>query len=113
MPIFYRFREAQAAKLGLGMRADRRPKMASACNSLLLYECTNDGHARKNFEREISELYGRINRLRSVESERRNKLLSEKRHRKNQVIACEREERCDGKKVLGTKGYKPFSHRIL
>ncbi|KIO01347.1 hypothetical protein M404DRAFT_1003051, partial [Pisolithus tinctorius Marx 270] len=54
MPIFYRFREAQAAKLGLGTRADRRPKMASACNSLLLYECTNDGHARKNFEREIS-----------------------------------------------------------
>lgn len=32
--MLYRFREAQAAELGLGTRSDRRPRMASACKSL-------------------------------------------------------------------------------
>ncbi|KAG5337040.1 hypothetical protein C0989_011044 [Termitomyces sp. Mn162] len=32
--MLYCFREAQATELGLGTRADRRPKMASACKSL-------------------------------------------------------------------------------
>jgi pre-mRNA-splicing factor ISY1 len=32
--MLYRFREAQAGELGLGVRGDRRPRMASACKSL-------------------------------------------------------------------------------
>ena len=32
--MLYRFREAQAAELGLATRSDRRPRMASSCKSL-------------------------------------------------------------------------------
>ncbi|KAF9237125.1 Isy1-like splicing family-domain-containing protein [Melanogaster broomeanus] len=97
--MLYRFREAQAAELGLGTRGDRRPKMASACKSLR--ECER---WRGEILREISRKVSKIQdsgltdyEVRDINDEI-NKLLREKRHWENQIIAL----------VPGTKGYKYF-----
>lgn len=53
--MLYRFREAQAAELGLGTRADRRPKMASACKSLR--ECERwRGEILREISRKVSKI---------------------------------------------------------
>ncbi|KAN0094427.1 Isy1-like splicing factor [Tylopilus felleus] len=115
--MLYRFREAQAAELGLGTRGDRRPKMASACKSLR--ECER---WRGEILREISRKVSKIQdsgltdyEVRDVNDEI-NKLLREKRHWENQIIALgganyRRNVAMlddDGKEVPGTKGYKYF-----
>ncbi|KAG2006914.1 pre-mRNA-splicing factor ISY1 [Coprinopsis cinerea AmutBmut pab1-1] len=115
--MLYRFREAQAAELGLGTRADRRPRVASTCKSLR--ECER---WRGEILREISRKVSKIQDAGLTDYEVRdlndeiNKLLREKRHWENQIIAlgganyrrnvAMLDE--DGKEVPGTKGYKYF-----
>ncbi|KAF9001138.1 Isy1-domain-containing protein [Cyathus striatus] len=115
--MLYRFREAQAAELGLGTRGDRRPKMASACKSLR--ECER---WRGEILREISRKVSKIQDSGLTDYEVRdlndeiNKLLREKRHWENQIVALgganyRRNVAMlddDGKEVPGTKGYKYF-----
>ena len=53
--MLYRFREAQAAELGLGTRADRRPRMASSCKSLR--ECERwRGEILREISRKVSKI---------------------------------------------------------
>lgn len=115
--MLYRFREAQAAELGLGTRADRRPKMASGCKSLR--ECER---WRGDILREISRKVSKIQDAGLTDYEVRdlnddiNKLIREKRHWENQIVALgganyRRNVAMlddDGKEVPGTKGYKYF-----
>ncbi|KAH9995915.1 pre-mRNA-splicing factor ISY1 [Russula compacta] len=115
--MLYRFREAQAAELGLGTRSDRRPRMASACKSLR--ECER---WRGEILREISRKVSKIQDAGLTDYEVRdlndeiNKLLREKRHWENQIIALgganyRRNVAMlddDGREVPGTKGYKYF-----
>ncbi|KAF8834497.1 Isy1-like splicing factor [Paxillus ammoniavirescens] len=115
--MLYRFREAQAAELGLGTRGDRRPRMASACKSLR--ECER---WRGEILREISRKVSKIQDSGLTDYEVRdlndeiNKLLREKRHWENQIISLgganyRRNVAMlddDGKEVPGTKGYKYF-----
>ncbi|KAL1748056.1 Isy1-like splicing factor [Schizophyllum fasciatum] len=115
--MLYRFREAQAAELGLGTRADRRPRMASACKSMR--ECER---WRGEILREISRKVSKIQDAGLTDYEVRdlndeiNKLLREKRHWENQIIALGGANYrrnvamldADGKEVPGTKGYKYF-----
>ena len=53
--MLYRFREAQAAELGLGTRADRGPRMASSCKNMR--ECER---WRGEILREISRKVAKI-----------------------------------------------------
>ncbi|KAI0249336.1 Isy1-domain-containing protein [Lactifluus subvellereus] len=115
--MLYRFREAQAAELGLGTRSDRRPRMASACKSLR--ECER---WRGEILREISRKVSKIQDTGLTDYEVRdlndeiNKLMREKRHWENQIIALgganyRRNVAMlddDGREVPGTKGYKYF-----
>ncbi|KAF5367140.1 hypothetical protein D9758_003877 [Tetrapyrgos nigripes] len=115
--MLYRFREAQAAELGLGTRADRRPRMASACKSLR--DCER---WRGEILREISRKVSKIQDAGLTDYEVRdlndeiNKLMREKRHWENQIVALgganyRRNVSMlddDGKEVPGTKGYKYF-----
>ncbi|KJA23748.1 hypothetical protein HYPSUDRAFT_137406 [Hypholoma sublateritium FD-334 SS-4] len=115
--MLYRFREAQAAELGLGTRADRRPRMASACKSLR--ECER---WRGEILREISRKVSKIQDAGLTDYEVRdlndeiNKIMREKRHWENQIVALgganyRRNVAMlddDGKEVPGTKGYKYF-----
>ncbi|RDX51536.1 pre-mRNA-splicing factor ISY1 [Lentinus brumalis] len=115
--MLYRFREAQAAELGLGTRSDRRPRMASACKSLR--DCER---WRGEILREISRKVSKIQDSGLTDYEVRdlndeiNRLLREKRHWENQIVALgganyRRNVAMlddDGKEVPGTKGYKYF-----
>ncbi|KAI0703018.1 Isy1-like splicing factor [Cytidiella melzeri] len=115
--MLYRFREAQQAELGLATRGDRRPKMASTCKSLR--ECER---WRGEILREISRKVSKIQDSGLTDYETRdlndeiNKLLREKRHWENQIVALgganyRRNVAMlddDGKEVPGTKGYKYF-----
>ncbi|KAJ7264491.1 Isy1-like splicing factor [Mycena haematopus] len=115
--MLYRFREAQAAELGLGTRGDRRPRMASACKSLR--ECER---WRGELLREISRKVAKIQDAGLSDYEVRdlndeiNKQMREKRHWENQIVALgganyRRNVAMlddDGKEVPGTKGYKYF-----
>jgi pre-mRNA-splicing factor ISY1 len=115
--MLYRFREAQAAELGLGTRGDRRPRMASACKSLR--ECER---WRGEILREISRKVSKIQDSGLTDYEVRdlndeiNRLMREKRQWENQIIALgganyRRNVAMlddDGREVPGTKGYKYF-----
>ncbi|KAJ7741759.1 Isy1-like splicing factor [Mycena maculata] len=115
--MLYRFREAQAGELGLAVRSDRRPRMASACKSLR--DCER---WRGELLREISRKVAKIQdaglgdyEVRDLNDEI-NKLMREKRHWENQLVALgganyRRNVAMlddDGKEVPGTKGYKYF-----
>jgi pre-mRNA-splicing factor ISY1 len=130
--MLYRFREAQAAELGLGTRADRRPKMASACKSLR--ECERwRGEILREISRKVSKIqdgaclsfsrdfvYDLWSLAGLTDYEVRdvnddiNKLMREKRHWENQIVALGGANYRrnvpmideDGKEVPGTKGYK-------
>lgn len=53
--MLYRFREAQAAELGLGTRSDRRPRMASTCKSLR--DCERwRGEILREISRKVSKI---------------------------------------------------------
>ena len=132
--MLYRFREAQAAELGLGTRADRRPRMASACKSLR--ECERwRGEILREISRKVSKIqdgaYNNHTQTLSLNAngvctaglsdyevrdlnDEINKLLREKRHWENQIVALgganyRRNVAMlddDGREVPGTKGYK-------
>ncbi|KAG8725436.1 NineTeen Complex (NTC) component [Ceratobasidium sp. 428] len=115
--MLYRFREAQAAELGLAQKGDKRPRMASACKSLR--DCER---WRGEILREISRKVSKIQDAGLTDYEVRdlndeiNKLMREKRHWENQIVAlgganyrrnvAMLDE--DGKEVPGTRGYKYF-----
>ncbi|KAF5310395.1 hypothetical protein D9611_012112 [Ephemerocybe angulata] len=115
--MLYRFREAQAGELGLGTRADRRPRVPAVCKSLR--ECER---WRGEILREISRKVSKIQDAGLTDYEVRdlndeiNKLLREKRNWESQIIALgganyKRNVAMldeDGKEVPGTKGYKYF-----
>lgn len=133
--MLYRFREAQAAELGLGTRADRRPRMASACKSLR--ECERwRGEILREISRKVSKIQDGVQgfkyhqegkltmsvfilagltdyEVRDLNDEI-NKIMREKRHWENQIVALgganyRRNVAMlddDGKEVPGTKGYK-------
>ena len=53
--MLYRFREAQAAELGLGTRADRRPRVPASCKSLR--ECERwRGEILREISRKVSKI---------------------------------------------------------
>ncbi len=137
--MLYRFREAQAAELGLGTRSDRRPRMASACKSLR--DCERwRGEILREISRKVSKIQDctschtvsasspllsppfprSIAGLTDYEvrdlNDEINRLLREKRHWENQIVALgganyRRNVAMlddDGKEVPGTKGYKYF-----
>ncbi|KAG8692838.1 NineTeen Complex (NTC) component [Ceratobasidium sp. 394] len=115
--MLYRFREAQAAELGLAQKGDKRPRMASACKSLR--DCER---WRGEILREISRKVSKIQDAGLSDYEVRdlndeiNRLMREKRHWENQIVAlgganyrrnvAMLDE--DGKEVPGTRGYKYF-----
>jgi len=115
--MLFRFREAQAAELGLARKGDRRPRVASSCKSLR--DCER---WRGEILREISRKVSKIQdagltdyEVRDVNDEI-NRLMREKRHWENQIIAlgganyrrnvAMLDE--EGKEVPGTRGYKYF-----
>ena len=135
--MLYRFREAQAAELGLGTRSDRRPRMASACKSLR--ECERwRGEILREISRKVSKIqdcvFSPLSLVHSAQAylqhlpsiagltdyevrdlnDEINRLLREKRHWENQIIALgganyRRNVAMlddDGREVPGTKGYK-------
>lgn len=130
--MLYRFREAQAAELGLGTRSDRRPRMASACKSLR--ECERwRGELLREISRKVSKIQDGVFSLIYVHftvfdycaagltdyevrdlNDEINKLMREKRHWENQIVALgganyRRNVAMvddDGREVPGTKGYK-------
>ncbi|ELU45797.1 pre-mRNA-splicing factor ISY1 [Rhizoctonia solani AG-1 IA] len=113
--MLYRFREAQAAELGLAQKGDKRPRMASACKSLR--DCER---WRGEILREISRKVSKIQDAGLTDYEVRdlndeiNKLMREKRHWENQIVALGGANYRrnvpmldeDGKEVPGTRGYK-------
>ncbi|CAE6427637.1 hypothetical protein ACGC1H_000767 [Rhizoctonia solani] len=115
--MLYRFREAQAAELGLAQKGDKRPRMASACKSLR--DCER---WRGEILREISRKVSKIQDAGLTDYEVRdlndeiNKLMREKRHWENQLVALGGANYRrnvpmldeDGKEVPGTRGYKYF-----
>ncbi|KAG6836798.1 hypothetical protein H0H93_003044 [Arthromyces matolae] len=88
--MLYRFREAQAAELGLGTQADRRPRMASA-SGLSDYEVRDLNDEINNILRDKSHWENQIVALGGVNYRRSVAMLDD-----------------DGKEVTGTKGYKYF-----
>ncbi|KAJ3013172.1 hypothetical protein NUW54_g1663 [Trametes sanguinea] len=94
--MLYRFREAQAAELGLGTRSDRRPRMASSCKSLR--ECER---WRGEILREISRKVSKIQDAGLTDYE--IVALGGANYRRNVAMLDD-----DGKEVPGTKGYKYF-----
>ncbi|KZT50325.1 Isy1-like splicing factor [Calocera cornea HHB12733] len=115
--MLYRFREAQAAELGLATKGAKRPRMASACKSLR--DCER---WRGEILREISRKVSKIQDAGLTDYEVRdlndeiNRLMREKRHWENQIIALgganyRRNVAMvdeDGQEVPGTRGYKYF-----
>ena len=131
--MLYRFREAQAAELGLGTRSDRRPRMASACKSLR--DCERwRGEILREISRKVSKIQdGQCPHCNGASlklicrntaglsdyevrdlNDDINKLMREKRHWENQIVALgganyRRNVAMlddDGREVPGTKGYK-------
>ncbi|KPV77083.1 uncharacterized protein RHOBADRAFT_34558 [Rhodotorula graminis WP1] len=116
--MLYRFREAQAAELGLVGRSDRRPRVASSCKDLRQCE-----RWRGEILRDISRKVSKIQDAGLTDYEVRdlndeiNKLLREKHHWENQIIALggANYKRAagkitdqDGREVPGQRGYKYF-----
>ncbi|KAI9631562.1 hypothetical protein KEM48_014212 [Puccinia striiformis f. sp. tritici PST-130] len=85
--MLYRFREAQAAELGMSTKSDRRPRLASSCQDLRQCE-----RWRGEILREVSRKVSKIQDAGLTDYEVRdlndeiNKLLREKGHWENQII---------------------------
>ncbi|GAA5875309.1 hypothetical protein JCM1840_001925 [Sporobolomyces johnsonii] len=116
--MLYRFREAQAAELGLAQKTDRRPRVAASCKDLRQCE-----RWRGEILREISRKVSKIQDAGLTDYEVRdlndqiNKLLREKHHWENQIIAlgganykraAGKMTDADGREVPGQRGYKYF-----
>ncbi|GAA5998024.1 Isy1p [Rhodotorula paludigena] len=116
--MLYRFREAQAAELGLAQKTDRRPRVASSCKDLRQCE-----RWRGEILREISRKVSKIQDAGLTDYEVRdlndqiNKLLREKHHWENQIVslgganykrAAGKITDADGREIPGQRGYKYF-----
>ncbi|KAK4052143.1 NineTeen Complex (NTC) component [Microbotryomycetes sp. JL201] len=116
--MLYRFRESQAAELGLGVRSDRRPRVAAHCKDLRQAE-----RWRGEILREISRKVSKIQDAGLTDYEVRdlndeiNKLLREKRHWENQIVflgganykrAAGSMTDASGREIPGMRGYKYF-----
>lgn len=116
--MLYRFREAQAAELGLVQKTDRRPRLAAHCKDLRQCE-----RWRGEILREISRKVSKIQDAGLTDYEVRdlndqiNKLLREKFHWENQIVAlgganyrraAGKITDADGREVPGQRGYKYF-----
>ncbi|KAN0061051.1 NineTeen Complex (NTC) component [Thecaphora frezii] len=117
--MLYRFREAQAAELGLSSKQQqRRPRLASSVSSLR--DCEK---WRGEILREISRKVSKIQDFGLTDFEVRdlndeiNKLLREKGHWENQILALgganykrgvPKMLDDSGREVPGTRGYKYF-----
>ncbi|GAA5976688.1 hypothetical protein JCM5350_006721 [Sporobolomyces pararoseus] len=116
--MLYRFREAQAAELGLAQKTDRRPRVAASCKDLRQCE-----RWRGEILREVSRKVSKIQDAGLTDYEIRdlndqiNKLLREKWHWENQIIAlgganykraAGKSTDGDGREVPGQRGYKYF-----
>ncbi|GAA5924610.1 Isy1p [Sporobolomyces koalae] len=116
--MLYRFREAQAAELGLAQKTDRRPRVAASCKDLRQCE-----RWRGEILREVSRKVSKIQDAGLTDYEIRdlndqiNKLLREKHHWENQIIAlgganykraAGKSIGADGREVPGQRGYKYF-----
>ncbi|POY76019.1 hypothetical protein BMF94_0742 [Rhodotorula taiwanensis] len=116
--MLYRFREAQAAELGLVQKTDRRPRLAAQCKDLRQCE-----RWRGEILREISRKVSKIQDAGLTDYEVRdlndqiNKLLREKFHWENQIVALGganykrasgKITDADGREVPGQRGYKYF-----
>ncbi|CAG8574396.1 6807_t:CDS:2 [Paraglomus occultum] len=116
--ILYRFREAQAAELGLIRQKERRPYLASECNNRQEAE-----KWRQQIVREISRKVSKIQdaglsdyQIRDLNDEI-NKLMREKGHWEDQIkkLGGPDYKRIgpkmldyEGKEVPGNRGYKYF-----
>ncbi|KAH8915399.1 Isy1-like splicing factor [Atractiella rhizophila] len=118
--MLYRFREAQAAELGLitGQKYDRRPRMVSNCKDLRQAE-----RWRGEVLRDISRKVSKIQDVGLTDYEVRdlndeiNKLLREKANWENQIIAlgganykraAQKTTDAEGREIPGMRGYKYF-----
>ncbi|KAI5478773.1 pre-mRNA-splicing factor ISY1 [Pseudohyphozyma bogoriensis] len=116
--MLFRFRESQAAELGLSGRTDRRPRVASSCKDLRQCE-----RWRGEILREISRKVSKIQDFGLTDYEVRdlndeiNKLLREKHHWENQIIAlgganykraAAKMTDAEGREIPGARGYKYF-----
>ncbi|KAJ7723193.1 hypothetical protein DFH07DRAFT_971678 [Mycena maculata] len=91
--MLYRFREAQAAELGLGVRGGQRKRMASACKSLR--DCERwRGELLREISRKVAKIQDGLSDYEIV-------VLGGANCRRNVVMLDD-----DGKEVVGTKGYK-------
>ncbi|GAA6024840.1 hypothetical protein JCM11491_005673 [Sporobolomyces phaffii] len=114
--MLYRFREAQAAELGLAQKTDRRPRVAAMCKDLRQCE-----RWRGEILRDVSRKVSKIQDAGLTDYEVRdlndqiNKLLREKFHWENQIIAlgganykraAGKSTDADGREVPGQRGYK-------
>ncbi|ORY90753.1 Isy1-like splicing factor [Leucosporidium creatinivorum] len=116
--MLFRFREAQAAELGLSGRTDRRPRVASSCKDLRQCERWR-GEILREISRKVSKIqdFGLTDyEVRDINDEI-NKLLREKHHWENQIIAlgganykraAGKMTDGEGREVPGMRGYKYF-----
>lgn len=115
--MLFRFRESQAAELGLASRTDTRPRVASSCQDLRSCEKWR-GEILKLISRKVSKIqdFGLTDyEVRDCNDEI-NKLLREKHHWENQIIhlgganykRAGKSLDADGKEVPGARGYKYF-----
>lgn len=117
--MLYRFRQAKAMEMGLGgAHSDRRPRIAASCKDLRSCE-----RWRGEILREISRKVTKIQdhglsdyEVRDLNDEI-NKLMREKHHWENQIVAlgganykraASSVKDKDGREVPGTRGYKYF-----
>lgn len=114
--MLYRFREAKAMEMGLVSRQDRRPRMAAHCKDLRQCEKWR-GEILREISRKVTKIqdYGLTDyEVRDLNDEI-NKLMREKGHWENQIMALggANYRRAapamlgkDGKEVPGMRGYK-------
>ncbi|KAJ3045908.1 NineTeen Complex (NTC) component [Rhizophlyctis rosea] len=116
--MLYRFREAQAAELGLGSKKERRPYLASQCDNLKDADKWR-GQVIRDISRKVSKIQDSgltEYQVRDLNDEI-NKLLREKRHWEVRIKelggpdyrrSAPRVLDADGREVPGTRGYKYF-----
>jgi pre-mRNA-splicing factor ISY1 len=116
--MLYRFREAKAMEMGLIGRQDRRPRMASSCKDLKQCERWR-GEIMREISRKVTKIqdYGLTDYEVRDTNDEINKLMREKNHWENQIIAlgganykraAPTMRNADGREVPGMRGYKYF-----
>ncbi|KAG2230974.1 pre-mRNA-splicing factor ISY1 [Thamnidium elegans] len=116
--MLYRFREAQAAELGLGKRRDRRPGFAGTVNTI-----TEAEKWRRDILSEISRKISKIQDVSLTDYQVRdlnddiNKLMGQKYHWEKRIQelggadytrSAPKMLNYEGREVPGTRGYKYF-----